>query len=67
MFYISLGIIKSRENKIINEDLAQILNSFQDLNDILCDDIIFIAKELKNNYSSEIDPIIAKSEKELNL
>ena len=67
MFYISLGIIKYRENEIINGDLAQILKCFQDLNDILCDDIIFIAKELKNNYSSEIDPIIAKSEKELNL
>ena len=44
--------------------MAEILQCFQSLNDILCDDLIYIAREIKNKYKNKLDTIIAQTEKE---
>jgi hypothetical protein len=62
VFYVSLGILEYRKDKIINGDMAEIIQCLQDLGDILCDDLVYIARELKKKYGNKIDPIIAKSE-----
>ena len=61
VFFICLGIIVLNKNIIINGEMADILQCFQDFNDILCDDLVFIAREIKNKYKNKLDTIIEQS------
>ena len=65
VFYISLSIIIIRKEIIFNGGMPEILQGFQNLNDISCDDLIYFARELKNKWKKKIDSIISKSEREL--
>ena len=64
VFYICLGIIILKRDIILNGCMAEILQCFQNCNNIISDDLIFIAREIKNKWKNKIDNIIAKSEKE---
>ena len=65
VFYICLGIISLKRNNIINGDMAEILQCFQKLDDILCDNLIYEAKRIKNKWKDKLDKdIISQSEKE---
>ena len=64
VFFICLGIIILRKDIILKGGMAEILQCFQSLNDILCDDLIYIAREIKNKYKNKLDTIIAQTEKE---
>ena len=64
LFYICLGILIYRKNIILNGDMPEILQRFQSLQDIFCDALIVMARDIKNNWHSKIDNIITKSEKE---
>jgi hypothetical protein len=45
-----LGIIILRKDIILKGGMGEILQCFQSLNDILCDDLIYITREIKNKY-----------------
>ena len=63
VFYISLGIISLRRDIILKGGMAEILQSFQSLNDILCDDLLVISRNIKNKWKNKLDSIIEKTEK----
>ena len=63
VFYISLAIIKIKKENIIKGGMPEILQAFQNISDILCDDLIYVAREIKNKWNNKIDKIIAQSEK----
>ena len=62
VFYISLAIIKIKKENIIKGGMPEILQAFQNISDILCDDLIYVAREIKNKWNNKIDKIIAQSE-----
>ena len=62
IFYISLGIISLRKNIILKGCMAEILQCLQKLDDILCDDLIFEARNIKNKWRKKLDKIIKQSE-----
>ena len=64
VFYICLGIIRLKRDIILNGCMAEILQCFKNFNNILSDNLIFIAREIKNKWKNKIDSIIAESEKE---
>ena len=64
LFYISLGIINIRRDIILKGGMAEILQCFQNLKDISCDDLIFVSREIKNKWKNKLDSIIVQSEKE---
>ena len=64
VFFICLGIIFLRKNIIIKGEMVEILQCFQNLNDIICDNLVFIAREIKNKYKNKVDIIIEQSKKD---
>ena len=65
VFYISLGIISLRRDIILKGGMSDILQCFQSLKDILCDELILVAREIKNKWKNKLEKIIAESEKEI--
>ena len=65
VFYICLGIIVLKKDIVLKGGMAEILQAFQTLDDVLCDDLIFFAKEIKNKWKNKLEKIIAESEKEV--
>ena len=64
VFYISLGIISMKKKIIINGDMSEILQCFQKLDDILCDNLIIVARQIKDKWKNKLDKnIISQSEK----
>ena len=64
VFFICFGIIVLKKNIILREEMAEILQCFQNLNDIICDDLIFIAREIKNKYKNKLNIIIEQNYKD---
>ena len=62
VFYISLAIIKIKKENIIKGGMPEILQAFQNISDILCDDLIYVAREIKKKWNNKVDKIIAQSE-----
>ena len=64
VFYISLGIITMKKKIIINGDMSEILQCFQKLDDILCDNLIIVARQIKDKWKRKLDKnIISQTEK----
>ena len=61
LFYVCLAVITLRKNTIINGEMNEILQGFQNLRDLICDDVIFLAIEIRNKWKDKLDNIIKKA------
>ena len=61
LFYVCLAVINLRRNVIINGEMNEILQGFQNLRDLMCDDVIFLAVDIRNKWKDKIDNIIKKT------
>ena len=61
LFYVCLAVITLRKNTIINGEMNEILQGFQNLRDLMCDDVIFLAIEIRNKWKDKLDNIIKKA------
>ena len=61
LFYVCLAVITLRKNTIINGEMNEILQGFQNLRDLICDDVIFLAIEIRNRWKDKLDNIIKKA------
>ena len=61
LFYVCLAVINLRRNVIINGEMNEILQGFQNLRDLMCDDIIFLAVDIRNKWKDKLDNIIKKT------
>ena len=61
LFYVCLAVITLRKNTIINGEMNEILQGFQNLRDLMCDDVIFLAIEIRNKWKDQLDNIIKKA------
>ena len=61
LFYISLAVISLRKDIILKGEMNEILQSFQNLRDLLCDDVAFLAVEIKNKWKDQLDNLISKA------
>ncbi len=50
LFYVCLAVINLRRNVIINGEMNEILQGFQNLRDLMCDDVIFLAVDIRNKW-----------------
>ena len=60
MFYVCLAVISLRKDIIIKGEMNEILQGFQNLRDLLCDDVIFLAGDIRNKWKEQLDKIIEK-------
>ena len=58
LFYVCLAVINLRRNVIINGEMNEILQGFQNLRDLMCDDVIFLAVDIRNKWKDKLDNII---------
>ena len=61
LFYVCLSVIKLREDTIINGEMNDILQRFQNLRDLICDDVVFLAADIRNKWKNKLDNIIRKA------
>jgi len=61
LFYVCLSVIKLREDTIINGEMNVILQGFQNLRDLMCDDVVFLAADIRNKWKNKLDHIIKKA------
>ena len=61
LFYVCLAVINLRRNVIINGEMNEILQGFQNLRDLMCDDVIFLAVDIRNKWKDKLDNIIKKA------
>ena len=61
LFYVCLAVINLRRNIIINGEMNEILQGFQNLRDLMCDDVIFLAVDIRNKWKDKLDNIIKKT------
>ena len=61
LFYVCLSVIKLREDTIINGEMNDILQGFQNLRDLMCDDVVFLAADIRNKWKNKLDHIIKKA------
>ena len=61
LFYVCLSVIKLREDNIINGEMNDILQGFQNLRDLMCDDVVFLAADIRNKWKNKLDHIIKKA------
>ena len=61
LFYVCLAVINLRRNAIINGEMNEILQGFQNLRDLMCDDVIFLAVDIRNKWKDKLDNIIKKT------
>ena len=61
LFYVCLSVIKLREDNIINREMNDILQGFQNLRDLMCDDVVFLAADIRNKWKNKLDHIIKKA------
>ena len=61
LFYVCLSVIKLREDTIINGEMNDILQKFQNLRDLMCDDVVFLAADIRNKWKNKLDHIIKKA------
>ena len=61
LFYVCLAVINLRRNVIINGEMNEILQGFQNLRDLMCDDVIFLAVDIRNKWKDKLDNIIKKT------
>ena len=61
LFYVCLSVIKLREDTIINGEMNDILQRFQNLRDLMCDDVVFLAADIRNKWKNKLDHIIKKA------
>jgi len=61
LFYICLAVISLRKDIILKGEMNEILQSFQNLRDLLCDDVAFLAVEIKNKWKDQLDNLISKA------
>ena len=66
VFLICLSIIILRKEFILKGGMAEILQCFQNLNDIMCDDLIFVSREINQKWKTKFDSIIPKTENDFN-
>ena len=58
LIYICLAVIIMRKEIIINGDMNDILKGFQNLRDLLCDDVVFLSVDIRNKWKDKLDNII---------
>ena len=61
LFYVCLSVIKLREDTIINGEMNVILQGFQNLRDLMCDDVVFLAADIRNKWKNKLNHIIKKA------
>ena len=61
LFYVCLSVIKLREDTIINGEMNDILQGFQNLRDLMCDDVVFLAADIRNKWKNKLNHIIKKA------
>ena len=61
LFYVCLSVIKLREDTIINGEMNDILQGFQNLRNLMCDDVVFLAADIRNKWKNKLDNIIRKA------
>ena len=61
LFYVCLSVIKLREDTIINGEMNDILQGFQNLRDLMCDDVVFLAADIRNKWKNKLGHIIKKA------
>jgi hypothetical protein len=61
LFYVCLSVIKLREDTIINGEMNDILQRFQNLRDLMCDDVVFLAADIRNKWKNKLNHIIKKA------
>lgn len=61
LFYVCLSVIKLREDNIINREMNDILQGFQNLRDLMCDDVVFLAADIRNKWKNKLNHIIKKA------
>lgn len=61
LFYVCLSVIKLREDTIINGEMNDILQGFQNLRNLMCDDVVFLAADIRNKWKNKLDHIIKKA------
>ena len=61
LFYVCLAVINLRRNVIINGEMNEILQGFQNLRDLMCDDVIYLAVDIRNKWKDKLDNIIKKA------
>ena len=61
LFYVCLSVIKLREDTIINGEMNDILQRFQNLRDLICDDVVFLAADIRNKWKNKLGHIIKKA------
>ena len=61
LFYVCLSVIKLREDTIIKGEMNDILQGFQNLRDLMCDDVVFLAADIRNKWKNKLDNIIRKA------
>ena len=61
LFYVCLSVIKLREDTIIKGEMNDILQGFQNLRDLMCDDVVFLAADIRNKWKNKLDHIIKKA------
>ena len=61
LFYVCLSVIKLREDNIINGEMNDILQGFQNLRDLMCDDVVFLAADIRNKWKNKLGHIIKKA------
>ena len=53
LFYVCLSVIKLREDTIINGEMNDILQGFQNLRNLMCDDVVFLAADIRNKWKNK--------------
>ena len=61
LFYVCLSVIKLREDTIIKGEMNDILQGFQNLRDLMCDDVVFLAADIRNKWKNKLNHIIKKA------
>ena len=61
LIFICLAVIIMRKEIITNGDMNNILQGFQNLRDLLCDDVVFLAVDIRNKWKDKLDSIIIKN------
>ena len=61
LFYICLAVISLRKNIILKGEMNEILQAFQNLRDLLCDDVIYLAVDINNKWKNQLDNLIDKA------
>ena len=61
LIYVCLAVIILRKDIILNGEMNDILQGFQNLRDLLCDDVVFMAVDIKNKWKDKLSDIMNKN------